>query len=69
MRKTKRNRTPKKDRKNDFIVVDERGHDICINKEFTKDNKPVNIGCKNQRAHGSSRCVECTYTYHLSRTK
>lgn len=45
-------------KKNDLI------NDVCKNKELVPDKdiqgQFVNIGCKNLRANGSSRCSECS---------
>lgn len=70
MRKTKRNRTPKELRNNDYPVVREyKGksydNDVCKNKIMEQDKYLAwhNVGCTNLRANGSSHCEQCSEDY------
>ena len=76
MRKTKRNRTLKEDRKNDYPVIRKykgKNYDnaVCKNAEFVKEKLEkdiaieviVNKGCKNLRADASSHCAPCSKKY------
>lgn len=66
MRKTRRNRTPKELRRNDYPIVREyKGksydNDVCKNKIMEQDKYLTwhNLGCTNLRANGSARCESC----------
>jgi len=75
MRKTRRNRTLKDLRKNDYPILKRyKDNDVCKNAIFEKEKIPdttleidINKGCKNLRANGSSRCEKCSKKYNAKK--
>lgn len=79
MRKTRRNRTPKAERKNDYPVLRKyrgRSYDnaVCKNAEFVEETVKdfsikfkKNVGCKNLRADGSSHCSKCSKKHNAKK--
>ena len=66
MRKTRRNRTPKELRKTGFPLLKRyKENAICKNAIWEQNIylEPINLGCLNLRANGSSHCAECSENY------